>query len=506
VRYPACHPASAPLRAHSKLMSSDLVAAVAAIKADGKRTSPDDVLSQLQATDAHWAHVTLSQVRRAITTAKAATPPLDAESEAERRRSKERERDRERDRSKRQREYDNEARVERRRDAKADKLKAIDDRDFAALQYELSQSTLRLSVLHTLETEDGWHDTDVHGITCTPSGELLLACTRYPRKSSTCANRTPEHFIHVLSATGHVVGTIGEGCLNLPTSITCDKHHVYVVSFLKDGWCANVQQFNLASREFVKSLPFSQELGSPRHLRAIGDRIYVATTILRERNARVHIMGSDMVIASRLNVVRWPPPLDVRDKPTDSAPDRDSLSSVQVTDLCSHGDELFVMVHGHYDHMVGYSTGCDHIQVFSIKGSFIRAIRLPNGSKRWSSSDDPLQGFRPQMFSTQIAIIHSATYDEPVLAVNGSRPFGEWGKLEQILLLSLDGTPLDRLRVVPYVKGMCSSDGALYVVIDGKDACEGRMRGLRRVPGGPPPRPRPCLPCQLQRGVAMLKL
>ena len=62
-------------------MSSELVAVVAAIKADGKRTSPDDVLAQVHATGTQWADVTLSQVRRAITAAKAAAPQLDAESQ-----------------------------------------------------------------------------------------------------------------------------------------------------------------------------------------------------------------------------------------------------------------------------------------------------------------------------------------------------------------------------------------------------------------------------------------
>ena len=162
--------------------------------------------------------MTLSQVRRAITAAKAAAPSLDAESKAEHRKAKERARDQKRDRSERERTDDTEARVARRRDAKADERQAIDDRDVAALEYELSQSTHRLSTLHTIEKQDGWHDTHVSGIACTHSGELLLSCQRDPwmwslvrpsERSSVCGDRTPEHFILVLSATGEVVGTIG---------------------------------------------------------------------------------------------------------------------------------------------------------------------------------------------------------------------------------------------------------------------------------------------------------
>lgn len=190
-------------------MSSELVVAVAAIKADGKRTSPEDVLAQLQAADPRWATVTMSQVRRAITAANAAASPLDGDSKAEQRKANERARDQKRDRSGRERIEDTVARVQRRHDAKADACQAIDDSDIAALEYELSQSTLRLSMLHILEKQDGWHDTSVHGITCAPSGELLLSCqcdpwmwslVRPSKRSSVCGDRTPKHFIlsHVL--------------------------------------------------------------------------------------------------------------------------------------------------------------------------------------------------------------------------------------------------------------------------------------------------------------------
>ena len=74
---------------HGVLASnSDLVAAVAHIKADGARRSPADVLTQLQLLP-EWASVTISQVRRAIS----AAPKVDAQTKANRRVIKERERD-----------------------------------------------------------------------------------------------------------------------------------------------------------------------------------------------------------------------------------------------------------------------------------------------------------------------------------------------------------------------------------------------------------------------------
>ena len=493
-------------------MSSELVAVVAAIKADGKRTSPDDVLAQVHATGPQWADVTLSQVRRAITAAKAAAPQLDAESQAERRKVSERARDQNRDRS--ERANDGERRVQRRRDAKEDERQAIDDRDIAALEYELSQSTLRLSTLHTIEKQDGWHDTLVSGIACTHSGELLLCCQRDPwmwslvrpsERLAVCGGRTPEHFILVLSETGNVVGTIGEyhgtgeATLDKPSSVACDENYVYITSRNR------VQQFNFASRAFVKSVTLSQ---NPRSLHAVGQQVFVTTRPgftqsgdLADRNARIHVLGSDMVIARSFNVVRWPPPLDVRDKPTDPTPDWEYKSSVEAIGLCSQGDDLFVMVHGSYNlksQPCSYPTDCYHIQVFSISsGSFIRAIRLPNGSKRWRSDDDPLQGFR---CGPPMTIVQSSARDKPVLAVCGSRPFGEWGNLIQILLLELDGTPIDRMRVVPSPGGICSLGSVLYVAANGYYAV--RPSQSKGWGGGP----KACLPCQLQHGVATLRL
>ena len=66
-----------------------------------------------------------------------------------------------------------------------------------------------------------------------------------------------------------------------------------------------------------------------------------------------------------------------------------------------------------------------------------------------------------------MTIVQSSARDKPVLAVCGSRPFGEWGNLIQILLLELDGTPIDRLRVVPSPGGICSLGGVLYVAANG---------------------------------------
>ena len=58
----------------SGLVDAGLVDAVARIKADGARVSPDDVLKQVRCLPA-FANATLSQVRRAITKA----PKADAE-------------------------------------------------------------------------------------------------------------------------------------------------------------------------------------------------------------------------------------------------------------------------------------------------------------------------------------------------------------------------------------------------------------------------------------------
>ena len=55
-------------------------------------------------------------------------------------------------------------------------------------------------------------------------------------------------------------------------------------------------------------------------------------------------------------------------------------------------------------------------------------------------------------------------------------------------------TPIDRLRVMPSPGGMCSSGGVLYVAANGYYAV--------RPNGGP----KACLPCQLQHGVATLRL
>ena len=75
---------------------------------------------------------------------------------------------------------------------------------------------------------------------------------------------------------------------------------------------------------------------------------------------------------------------------------------------------------------------------------------------------------------------------------NGARrfPFGdELVLLEQILRLNLDGTPLDRIRVVPPVSGMCvSQSGSVYIAAHGKGNSERSTR----------------LPCQLQCGVLSL--
>ena len=62
--------------------SAELVAAVAQIKADGARRSPDDVLAQLQELP-EWADISISQVRRAIS----AAPKVNAETMAARRKA-----------------------------------------------------------------------------------------------------------------------------------------------------------------------------------------------------------------------------------------------------------------------------------------------------------------------------------------------------------------------------------------------------------------------------------
>ena len=88
-----------------------------------------------------------------------------------------------------------------------------------------------------------------------------------------------------------------------------------------------------------------------------------------------------------------------------------------------------------------------------------------------------------------MAIVQASPHEEPVLLLNGARRFAfgdEHIVLNQILRLKLDGTPLDRIRVVPPVSGMCVSlSGSVYIAAIGQGNSERST----------------CLPCQLQCGV-----
>ena len=72
---------------------TELVAAVAQLKASGARRSPQEVLTQLQQSGGDLSHTTLAQVRRAITAANKLASAVDvAAKAAERRKAKEKER------------------------------------------------------------------------------------------------------------------------------------------------------------------------------------------------------------------------------------------------------------------------------------------------------------------------------------------------------------------------------------------------------------------------------
>ena len=96
-----------------------------------------------------------------------------------------------------------------------------------------------------------------------------------------------------------------------------------------------------------------------------------------------------------------------------------------------------------------------------------------------------------------MAIVQASPHEEPVLLLSGSRcvPFGEWRiGLEQILRLKLDGTPLDRIRVVPPMGGMCVSLSGSTVHVAANGRGYQHKYGLGTVR----------LPCQLQCGVLTL--
>ena len=74
--------------------------------------------------------------------------------------------------------------------------------------------------------------------------------------------------------------------------------------------------------------------------------------------------------------------------------------------------ELYMLVRGEYASTGGGRTECYHVQVFSLDGNFLRAVSLPNGSKRHHNCDDELQGFRYSSQSAMAVVSPSAAAQE----------------------------------------------------------------------------------------------
>ena len=400
-------------------------------------------------------------------------------------------------------------RTEAAREQREQKIEDEKQELLTLLEHELSESPVSLSALHLMEPghkDDGLHSIWINGITCASSGEILLSCqtmrtgphkVRDTKFGGYVSFQEEAHYVLVLSAQGSVLRKIGShgttpGCFDQPHGLACCGESVYVA----DHRNRRVQQFDVATGAFQNLLGFDAH---PRCMHTVGDQILVS---FRDGHPgtvtnQISVLRPDLQTAAHFNVTASPPGLDAcLGCPSRSVERSRRCLNFEIIALTSHGGELFVLVRGDY---MGRqpeinNPGGYHLQVWDLdRRAFIRAVKVPQDPKFcWEAGyEEPLQGFG-MTCTTAMTIVQASPHEEPILLLNGARrfPFGdEHVLLEQILRLNLDGTPLDRIRVVPPVSGMCvSQSGSVYIAAHGKGNSERSTR----------------LPCQLQCGVLSL--